>query len=78
MFMGYSVARTPYRASSAVAAFATEDVAPHTPRHCEAVSHWWHSWLAVVSIDRLGDIVGAFVGINDRRAVIFFPASRSL
>ena len=53
---------------------AGDDIAAHTPSHGLPVPHRWDVFCAPVSADRLGDTVGAFVGVNDRR--ITHPLTR--
>src|SRR5699024_1430913 len=33
--------------------------------HSKTVAHWWDVGLAVVGSDGLGDVVGAFVGVDE-------------
>src|SRR5699024_270787 len=44
---------------------ALGDVCADAAGHGETVSHWWDVWLSVVGSDGLGNVVSAFVGVDE-------------
>src|SRR5699024_353864 len=65
-FAGSGTSSAPERWARASSALTAEDVAAHAAGHRQTVSHGRQLWFAVISPHGLGDVIGPFVGINDR------------
>src|SRR5699024_35407 len=44
---------------------ALDNIASDTTSHGQTVTHRWYVWFSVVCSDRLGDVVGPFVGVDN-------------